>query len=396
MGIKGLMPFISDHAPLAVKETEMKALTGRTIAIDASMSLYQFIVAVRQGDSQVNLTNDAGEVTSHIQGFLSRTVKMMELGIKPVYVFDGKAPDLKSVELAAREEKKQQAELELKAALESGDAEEIRKASHRSVRVTQQMNADVQELLRLLGCPVVLAPCEAEASCAALCQAGRVYATATEDMDALTFGSPVMLKNLFDTESSRTQTKRPVFELHLARLLEQLDVSREAFVDFCILCGCDYTGTIRGVGPMSAFKLLKQHGSIEAVAATLDSSKLPPAESWQVGAARALFMQPEVVEAASVELRWRAPDVPGLRAFLVQRHSFNEARVDKVIERLNKCSTSGKQTRLESFFASKGPRPVAAESKFDPFAKKASSSGTAKGGKRPAAAGGGSKAKKKK
>ena len=103
MGIKGLMPFISDHAPLAVKETEMKALTGRTIAIDAcapglvardraidsplslllcaAMSLYQFIVAVRQGDSQTNLTNEAGEVTSHIQGFLSRTVQRMELGI---------------------------------------------------------------------------------------------------------------------------------------------------------------------------------------------------------------------------------------------------------------------------------------------------------------------------
>lgn len=155
------------------------------------MSLYQFIVAVRQGDSQTNLTNDAGEVTSHIQGFLGRTVKMLELGIKPVYVFDGKPPGLKSGELAARDEKKQQAEVELAAALESGDAEEIRKASHRSVRVTGQMNADVQELLRLLGCPVVLAPCEAEASCAALCQAGKVYATATEDMDALTFGSPV-------------------------------------------------------------------------------------------------------------------------------------------------------------------------------------------------------------
>ena len=49
----------------------------------------------------------------------------------------------------------------------------------------------------------------------------------------------------------------------------------------------------------------------------------------------------------------------------------------------------------ESFFVSKGPRPVATASKFDPF-KKASSSNTAKGGKRPAAAGGGSKAKKKK
>ena len=54
------------------------------------------------------------------------------------------------------------------------------------------MNADVQQLLRLLGCPVVLAPSEAEASCAALVRAGKVYATATEDMDALTFGRCAM------------------------------------------------------------------------------------------------------------------------------------------------------------------------------------------------------------
>merc|ERR1719502_483146 len=117
------------------------------------------------------------------------------------------------------------------------------------------MNADVQELLRLLGCPVILAPSEAEASCASLCKAGRTYATATEDMDALTFGTHVMLKNLFDTESSRTQTKRPVYEIHLSALLEQLDVSMDAFIDFCILCGCDYCGTVRGVGPSTAFKL---------------------------------------------------------------------------------------------------------------------------------------------
>lgn len=171
--------------------------------------------------------------------------------------------------------------------------------------MTQQMNTDVQELLRLLGCPVVLAPCEAEASCAALCRAGKVYATATEDMDALTFGSSVMLKNLFDTESSRTQTKRPVYEIRLEALLQQLDVPMSTFVDFCILCGCDYTATIRGVGPMTAFKMLKQHGSIEAATATLDASKLPPAESWQVGAARQLFLEPDVVDPAEVCRRRR-------------------------------------------------------------------------------------------
>lgn len=83
------------------------------------MSLYQFLVAVRQGEAQTNLTNEAGEVTSHIQGFLSRTVKMMELGIKPVYVFDGKPPELKSEELKSRDEKKKQAETELAAGAQS-------------------------------------------------------------------------------------------------------------------------------------------------------------------------------------------------------------------------------------------------------------------------------------
>ena len=39
-----------------------------------------------------------------------------------------------------------------------------------------------------MGCPVIEAPCEAEAQCAAICKAGKAYATATEDMDALTFG----------------------------------------------------------------------------------------------------------------------------------------------------------------------------------------------------------------
>jgi flap endonuclease-1 len=113
MGIKGLFPFISDAAPLAIKETKLEAMTGLTIAIDASMCLYQFLVAVRQGEAQSNLSNASGEVTSHIQGFLSRTLKMLEAGIKPVYVFDGKPPELKLQTLAGRKEKKDEADSEL-------------------------------------------------------------------------------------------------------------------------------------------------------------------------------------------------------------------------------------------------------------------------------------------
>ena len=403
MGIKGLFPFLSDAAPLAIKETKVEAMTGRQIAIDASMCLYQFLVAVRQGADQSNLSNAEGEVTSHIQGFLARTVKMLELGIKPVYVFDGKPPELKSQTLAGRAEKKAEADADYEAALAGGDAEEIRTAAGRTSRATPQMNADVQELLRLLGCPVILAPSEAEASCAALCAAGKVYATATEDMDCLTFGSDVMLKNFFDTESSRSNTKKPVFEVRLATVLEQLDVPMPLFVDFCILCGCDYAATIRGVGPATAFKLLKTHGSIEAAVAALEEAKssnvtVPPADEWPVAEARQLFASPQVVDVSTTTLSWGPPDVAGLTAFLVGKHSFNEARVQKYCERLKACRASGSQMRLDAFFKSSGPKAVPDAAKFDPFAKKSKSGGAggaSSGGKRPVSGGGKAGAGKK-
>ncbi len=94
MGIKGLTGLISQHSPEAIKEHEIKTLFGRKVAIDASMSIYQFLIAVRQKDGEM-LTNDAGETTSHLMGFFYRTIRIVENGIKPAYVFDGKPPDLK-------------------------------------------------------------------------------------------------------------------------------------------------------------------------------------------------------------------------------------------------------------------------------------------------------------
>jgi hypothetical protein len=52
------------------------------------------------------------------------------------------------------------------------------------------------------------------------------------------------------------------------------------FVDLCILCGCDYTDTIRGIGPKNALKLIKTHGTIEKVLESLDTTKYPLPESF--------------------------------------------------------------------------------------------------------------------
>uniref|UniRef100_A0A3Q4NBR0 Flap structure-specific endonuclease 1 n=1 Tax=Neolamprologus brichardi TaxID=32507 RepID=A0A3Q4NBR0_NEOBR len=97
MGIHGLAKLIADQAPGAIKEQDIKNFFGRKIAIDASMCIYQFLIAVRQ-DGNV-LQNEDGETTSHLMGMFYRTIRMLEHGIKPAYVFDGKPPQLKSAEV---------------------------------------------------------------------------------------------------------------------------------------------------------------------------------------------------------------------------------------------------------------------------------------------------------
>ena len=144
MGIHGLMKLITEEAPQAIKENVMENLNDRKVAIDASMAIYQFLVAVRSsgpsggGGQSLQLTNEAGDVTSHIQGMFNRTIKMMESGVKPVYVFDGKPPQMKGGELAKRIAKRAKAETDLTAATEAGDVDEIDKYSRRLVKATRQ------------------------------------------------------------------------------------------------------------------------------------------------------------------------------------------------------------------------------------------------------------------
>lgn len=102
-----------------------------------------------------------------------------------------------------------------------------------------------------MGVPVITAPCEAEAQSAELAKKKKVYATATEDMDALTFRTPKLVRRLtFSQGSGSSKDKQqPILEVDLEMALQGLELSYEQFVDLCILCGCDYCSTIKGVGP---------------------------------------------------------------------------------------------------------------------------------------------------
>ena len=99
------------------------------------------------------------------------------------------------------------------------------------------------------------APCEAEAQCAGLVKAGKAYATATEDMDALTFGNSsasamVVTKTFQGTKfllRGFNNKKEPIYEISYDEMIKGFDMTHDEFVDLCILCGCDYTETVDGI-----------------------------------------------------------------------------------------------------------------------------------------------------
>ncbi|WVQ97856.1 flap endonuclease 1 [Kwoniella sp. CBS 9459] len=435
MGIKGLTALLSEHAPRCMKDHEMKTLFGRKVAIDASMSIYQFLIAVRQQDGQM-LMNESGDVTSHLMGFFYRTIRMVDHGIKPCYIFDGKPPELKGGVLAKRFARREEAKEGEEEAKETGTAEDIDKLARRQVRVTKEHNEECKKLLALMGIPVVTAPGEAEAQCAELARAGKVYAAGSEDMDTLTFHAPILLRHLTFSEAK----KMPISEIHLDAALEDLGMSMDQFIELCILLGCDYLEPCKGIGPKTALKLLREHGSLGGVVdfvrgkmaekeaenkhivaeadddsdreseeggggmmVNSDGEEVPvphsspmkksPAKKkkkvtsagmvipdyWPWEEAKQLFTKPDVVKGEGLELEWKAPDVDGLVDFLCRDKGFNEERVRAGAAKLAKMLAAKQQGRLDGFFTVKPKEGGAAGDKKTAGTKrKADDKGAAK------------------
>lgn len=346
------------------------------------MSIYSFLIAVRSEGQQ--LMSESGETTSHLMGMFYRTLRMVDNGIKPLYVFDGAPPKLKSGELAKRGARKAEATEAHEEAKETGTAEEVEKFSRRTVRVTREHNAECKKLLKLMGIPYIDAPTEAEAQCAVLARAGKVYAAASEDMDTLCFDAPILLRHLTFSE----QRKEPIQEIHLSKAMEGLNMDRKQvcllikvhglfstkclfkslitprswlfqFIDLCILLGCDYLEPIPKVGPSTALALIREHGTLEKVVEFMNTDpkkKYVIPEDWPYQDARELFAKPDVRDAnhPDCDFKWEAPDVEALVQFLVTDKGFNEDRVRNGAARLTKNLKSAQQSRLEGFF-----KPVA-------------------------------------
>lgn len=341
MGIHELSHVIGDRAPSGVQEVPIKSYSGHRVAIDTPIIVYQALSRLINADYLNGLVDDEGNSTSHLQILFYRIIDMKDIGIKPVFVFDGEILPEKEEEISRRKERKEKAKSEASAAT---DPEMIANMAKRSIHVTPEIIADAKKLIQLMGCPIVDSLSDAEAQCSYMAKVGIVDAVVSEDMDSLTFGAPILIRNFRKQSLCR--------EYDLKSILEQMDLTMVQFVDLCILLGCDYCPKIKGIGKKKAVELIKKYGSMEEILKNIDRSKFKVPEDVDFVAIRNLFLNPKVLSKDEINLVWKGHDSDGLLEFLKTK-GFNEDRIKKntaLMDEISKRSVKiGKQTKLTFF-----------------------------------------------
>jgi flap endonuclease-1 len=326
---------------------KLEDLSGKIIAIDAYNTIYQFLTIIRQPDG-TPLKNSKDQITSHLSGLFYRTSNLIEMGIKPIYVFDGKSPVLKSAEVERRRQVKVEAVVSYAKAEAKGDTEKMRQYAQVATTMKSYMVPESKQLLDLMGLPWIQAPSEGEAQAAYMNKKGDADYCASQDYDSLLFGAPKLLRNV--TISGRRRRGKAFIEVlpeivELRKTLGECELTYEQLIDVGILIGTDFNDSVKGLGPKTALKLIKQYGTIECALPHIENVTYGD----KVAQIKEIFLHPEVTD--NYKLDWKEPNEQGLLEFLCSEKEFGEERIKKSIERMTAGSKKQKgKVSLEKWF----------------------------------------------
>ena len=330
-------------------QVKLEDLSDKMIAIDAYNAIYQFLSIIRQPDG-TPLKDNTGKITSHLSGLFYRTSKLIEMGIKPVYVFDGESPALKAVEIERRKQIKVEAVSSYAKAVAKGDTEKMFMYAQASTSMKDYMLDDSQKLLGLMGLPWVQAPSEGEAQAAHMNIKGDAHYCASQDYDSLLFGACKLLRNV--TISGRRKRGKATIEvvpevIELPKTLHECGLTRKQLIDVGILIGTDFNPDgVKGIGPKTALKLIKQYGTLKNTIPHIKNVTFAD----KIEEIQQIFLDPKVTD--NYKLEWKAADEKGLIDFMSREKGFGEERIRKSLERMAAGSKKQKgKVSLEKWFS---------------------------------------------
>jgi len=334
--------------PLVIREkTKLEYFSNKVIAIDAYNAIYQFLASIR-GPDGLQLTDNEGRITSHLSGLLYRNINFLSLGIKPVWVFDGKPPSLKTAEIERRRQIKKDATVKYEKAIASGEMEEARKYAQQTTSMKDGMVKESKQLLACFGIPYIDAPSEGEATAAHLTNTGQAYASASQDFDSVLLGAKRLIRNFTNSGRRKIPNRNTYIEIEpeiieTAKTLESLQVTKEQLVDIGILIGTDFNPNgFERVGPKTALKMIKQHSRLEDIPQIQE--QLQKIDYEQI---RKIFLEPDVANVD--EIIFEKIDYEGISNYLVKERSFSEDRIQSSLNRLKKAIEK-KSQNLDKWF----------------------------------------------
>ena len=280
MGIKNLTSFLVEHCPDAIKQTQLFELRGKKAAIDVSIFLYRFKY---KGNKL-------------IPKFFEQINRLRMNDITPIYIFDGIPDKLKQDTINTRKNKlivKHNKIETLKKELQnttdvsklSEIHNKINNIDNKIISVTKDDIYLVKCLFDLLNIKYIQAQGEADLLCSKLCSTNIVDFIISEDMDLLTSGTKLLVRD-FNIYNNK------ITVYNLSKILEQLNITYEKWVELCIMLGCDYLKRINGIGPKKSFKYIKEQNDIISIVNNLKSKNIVFSENYieEFNKSKKLFM----------------------------------------------------------------------------------------------------------
>jgi len=317
MGPKNFTVIISKYAPTAITYAPIQHYAYSVIGIDANLLMYKMIYAIRRNG--YDILNGETAIT-HIHSLLSKFRRFIEYNITPVFVFDGMPPVLKHAELDKRHSFQESMRKRYE---EPQTPAEKKKYYFMKSDISVQEITDCMNLISIFGWTVIEAIEEADSQLAQMSQSGQIDYVASDDLDILIFGGKKLLKNF------TVDKKKTIQEIDLDVLKTTTGLSDKQLIDLVILLGCDYCKGVKGIGPISAYNLIKKVGSIEV----LVQQKLLKEAPHNYAKTQKNYLKPLVMSAKSIEISPFNLNKDKLRTFLLS-FDYSADQITKIIDHI--------------------------------------------------------------
>ena len=343
MGVIGFAHFFRK----CIEQKHIKNYTGSTMIVDAIFQIFRYSVGIRNSGSDI--INGDGKRLNHIWAIMQYTLYLWRLGIKPIFVFDGKPPAIKKEALRARKLAREKAAKILNDIGE--DSSDYVKYFKRTFTLTGQEIKDCIELLEYLGIPYVREDGEADLYCAPLMKQGNITGVITNDTDLLVFGTDKILKNFSGNKLVEEISLHNVYShivtkindinmRHNIPIVEGLDKSilRNILIDLSILLGCDYTPHLKGIRIDQVFEnyVLNEFDIYKTVDHIKKYTDVPDNFAERIEDAKKYYLQSDSIDLSSSNVKHNEPNKEKIYDFLHKKNNMSESHTNNFLREIDK------------------------------------------------------------